>query len=62
MDVNGTRFHLLTGPDDWEPRLDAAAARGLWWDREMASLSLLPRVLRFAPRASEALLTEAIDD
>lgn len=57
MDVNGTRFHLLTGPDDWEPRLDVAAARGLWWDREQASLSLLPRVLRFAPRASEALLT-----
>ncbi|MCK7496564.1 MAG: hypothetical protein MZW92_40860 [Comamonadaceae bacterium] len=59
MDVNRTRFHLLTGPDDWEPRLDAAAALGLWWDREQASLSLLPRVLRFAPRASEALLTPA---
>ncbi len=57
MDVNGTGFHLLTGAHDWEPRLEQAAPVDLWWDRERGGLTLLPRVLRYPPRPSEAPLT-----
>lgn len=57
MDVNGTRFHMLTGADDWEPRLEQAAPVDLRWDDERAGLGLLPHVLRFSSDTNEAPLT-----
>jgi phage tail-like protein len=56
MDVNGTRFHLLLGKDDWLgkgervsfiSRLNAQQEPDLIWDEARAGLSLRPLLFRF---------------
>jgi len=41
MNVNGSRFHLLLGRDDWGRCLDgdggAARELGSWWDAPVGS-------------------------
>lgn len=57
MDVNGTRFHMLTGEHDWEPLLAKQGVVDAWWDRERLGLGLLPQVLQFPQTSAEDLLT-----
>lgn len=57
MDINGTKFHLLTGGQDWEPLLKHPQTKNLWWDDERANLSLTPKILHFPKRSQEDSLT-----
>ncbi len=56
MDVNGTRFHLIQGEQDWQSLLDAAGLRDLEWDAPRRTVSLTAELLLFPKRASETLL------
>ncbi len=53
MDVNGTRYHLLDGPRDWQPAL--AEAERLHWDARRRAVTLLPELFLFPRRGSEAV-------
>ena len=62
MDVNGTRFQLLLGARDWQPRLDAGTAppdERMHWNARRAQVTLRPELFRFAPRPAEAPFTPA---
>ncbi len=58
MDINGTRYHILNGRDDWEALLLEQRVRELLWDREQNYLSLLPEILQVPTSASSQRLTE----
>ena len=50
MDVNGTRFHLLFGQDDWQPLVDTAISSrtsGLDWDDNHACIRLGRKLFLF---------------
>ena len=57
MDINGTYFHLRTGENDWEPILAERGINNLWWDRERASLGLLPKLYYTALPPGKQLLS-----
>ncbi len=57
MDINGTRFHLLTGADDWEPLLMQTPEVALWWDTEAGGVALLPEILRYGVNPAEQPLS-----
>ncbi|MBD3316601.1 MAG: hypothetical protein GF344_12500 [Chitinivibrionales bacterium] len=57
MDINGTRFHLCTGENYWEPLLRERSVKGLWWDRERRSLGLIPHIVQIGRRPGENILT-----
>lgn len=62
MDVNGTLYHLISGPRDWGAALDAAraaGAEGLAWDPRRDVVTLERDLLREPPRAGEQVLTPA---
>ena len=46
MDINGIRYHMLNGRDDWEALLLAQGVRELIWEREQNYLTLLPEILQ----------------
>ncbi len=49
-DVNGSEFHLLTGPRDWAGL--TAAGAGVHFDRDAGGVTLAPRLFRFPDRAA----------
>ncbi len=51
MDLNSTRFHMLTGAQDWRPALETAGTLEAWYDQDRQALTLLPE-LPAAPGAS----------
>ncbi len=50
MDVNNTKFHLLTGKADWEKVSTSSVDSNLFWDQKRNSLSLKPLLFRFRTR------------
>jgi phage tail-like protein len=62
MDVNGTRYHLITGSRDWLPALAATttpAPERLVWDPRRRAVTLRHELFLFPARGSEAVLTPA---
>lgn len=57
MDINGTRFHLLTGEHEWEPLILQNDGYNIWWDRECSGVSLMRKVFRFPTPPGQHLLT-----
>lgn len=60
MDVNGTRYHLLDGPRDWLPALEASTlpvAERLVWDPRRRTVHLRHELFLFPHRSAEAVLT-----
>jgi phage tail-like protein len=73
MDINGTKFHLLLGEDDWKkcsiyasplcPEMSPAASppgeipSNLFWDQDRAEISLRPRTFLFVQDKSNSALT-----
>ena len=54
MDVNGTRFHLIAGQEDWQSVQDTTPAGvSSAWDDGSASVTLLPDLPLF-PRGRQA--------
>ncbi|WP_320039953.1 phage tail protein [uncultured Desulfobacter sp.] len=43
MDVNQTKYHLVSGENDWLPLLAARTDSRLWWDNESQSVLLAPQ-------------------
>ena len=52
MDVNGTRFHLLSGRSDWASHLGASEVA---WDEQRGSVTLAPRLIRLPERGGQTL-------
>lgn len=48
MDVNGTRFHLVAGQEDWE-RFDVAPEKWAEWDDTTGATVLAPLPFEFTP-------------
>ena len=48
-DANGTRFHLITGPRDWNPAL-SAGGNALRFDSELNGITLAQQLFRFPQR------------
>lgn len=56
MDVNGSRYHLLYGEQDWLPLLVAQGSDKLWWDRVNQNISLAPEILKLPLPEGDTLL------
>lgn len=57
MDINGTKFHLLTGPGDWLPHVKGHDENTLWWDNDTATVSLLPKIVQYSSSTDARALT-----
>ena len=57
MDINGTKFHLLTSEEDWTFQFYNGKVASLWWDYERAALTITPKVLQFPECPDQPLLT-----
>lgn len=57
MDLNGTRFHMLTGAGDWRRALDAAGTLDAWYDNTRQALTLLPELPEARGASTDAVLT-----